>query len=264
MPTTEELLVTCEQAAAAGAAELMSWRGRFAAREKSARDLMTDADLASQAAVYAVIQGNFPDHGFLGEEDPDPRQLEKPYCWVVDPLDGTTNYVHDYPCFAVSVAVAAEGRLMAGVILDPLRQECFRAAAGQGSQLNGEPIATSTTTAVEQSLVAISFPPDLQADSPDLQAFLRVAPRCQALRRTGSAALNLAYVACGRLDAHWAHFIHPWDSAAGVLLVQEAGGVASACRGGKYHLEEGDYAVAATPELQRALRPLINGVSSAS
>ena len=258
MPTHEELLATCERAAAAGAVELLKWRGRFSTREKGARDLVTDADLASQNAVRAVIEAEYPNHGFLGEEDPDPQQLRKPYCWVVDPLDGTTNYVHDYPFFAVSVAVAKQGQIVAGVVLDPLRDECFRAAEGLGSQLNGETIAVSTTTDVEQSLVAISFPPDLQADSPDLQAFLQVATRCQAVRRTGSAALNLAYVACGRLDAHWAHFIFPWDSAAGELLVREAGGVTTASRGGDYCLEQGNYAVSATAELHAALMPLIN------
>ena len=264
MPSHEELRAICEQAAAAGAQELMKWRGRFSTREKGARDLVTDADLASQQAVRAVIAAKYPDHGFLGEEDPDPQQLHKPYCWVVDPLDGTTNYVHDFPFFAVSVAVAKEGQIVAGVVLDPLRNECFRAAAGLGSQLNGQPIATSTTTEVEKSLVAVSFPPDLKADSPDLQAFLQVATKCQAVRRTGSAALNLAYVACGRLDAHWAHFIHPWDSAAGELLVREAGGVTTASRGGDFCLEQADYSVAGTAELHKLLMPLINAGLSLS
>ncbi len=258
MPTNKELLAICEQAALAGAQELLEWRGHFSTREKSARDLVTDADLASQTAVRAVIEANFADHGFLGEEDPDPQQLRNPYCWVVDPLDGTTNYVHDYPCFAVSVAVAKAGKIVAGVVLDPLRDECFRAAKGLGSQLNGQPITTSSTTEVGKSLVAVSFPPDLQPDSPDLLAFLQVATRCQAVRRTGSAALNLAYVACGRLDAHWAHFIHPWDSASGELLVREAGGVTSASRGGDYCLAQGNYSVAATIELHEALMPMIN------
>ncbi len=256
-PTIENLLATCEQAAAAGAEQLMAWRGRFTAKEKAAHDLVTDADLASQEAVHAVITAKFADHGFLGEESPNPEELNKPYCWVVDPLDGTTNYVHDFPFFAVSVAVAKEGQPVAGVILDPIRQECFRAGLGLGSQLNGKPLATSTTTDLNRSLVAVSFPPDLQANSPDLQAFLKTEPRCQAVRRTGSAALNLAYVACGRLDAHWAHRIFPWDSAAGVLLVREAGGVATASSGGEFQLEHGNYAVAATPELHQALMPLI-------
>ena len=258
MPTIEQLLATCERAAAAGAQELLAWRGRFSAREKSARDLVTDADLASQEAIRAIIEAEFDDHGFLGEEDPDPLQLQQPYCWIVDPLDGTTNYVHDFPCFSVSVAVAAAGELVAGVVLDPLRQECFRAAKHLGSQLNGQSISTSSATKVEKSLIAVSFPPDLRSDSPDLRAFLQVAPRCQAVRRTGSAALNLAYVACSRLDAHWAYFINPWDSAAGVLLVREVGGVATASRGGEFQLEQGDYAVSATPELHRSLQALIN------
>ena len=257
MPTAKQLLVTCQQAAKAGAEQLLNWRGRFSAKEKSARDLVTDADLASQAAVRAVIEGKYSDHGFLGEEEPDLQQLRKPYCWIVDPLDGTTNYTHDFPCFAVSVAVAREGRLIAGVILDPISKECFWAAEGQGSHLNGQPISTSSITELQKALVAVSFPPNLQADSPDFQAFLQVAPLCQAVRRTGSAALNLAYVACGRLDAHWAHIIHPWDSAAGVLLVREASGVTTASRGGDYRLEQGDYAVSATPELHRLLMPLI-------
>ncbi len=258
MPTHQELLATCEKAAAAGAQELLKWRGRFATREKSPRDLVTDADLASQAAVRAIIEAKYPEHGFLGEEDPDPHQLRKPYCWVVDPLDGTLNYVHGFPCYAVSVAVAKEGKVIAGVVLDPTRDECFRAAEGLGSELNGQPLKTSTTTELEQSLVAVSFQPKLAHDSLDFQAFLQVVTRCQAIRRTGSAALNLAYVASGRLDAHWAHNIYPWDSAAGELLVREAGGVTTGSRGDAYCLKEGHYAVAATAQLHKALMPLIS------
>ncbi|MCG8449770.1 MAG: inositol monophosphatase [Pirellulales bacterium] len=253
----KQLLATCKLGAQAGAAELMAWRGRFSSQQKSAHDLVTDADFASQQAIQAIIRERHPDHGFLGEEKPDREQLKLPYFWVVDPLDGTTNYVHDFPCFAVSVAVAYQGQLVAGAVLDPLREECFLAAAGEGSWLNGEPIRVSRTKALGEALVAVSFPPDLQIDSPDLQAFLEVAPRCQAVRRTGSAALNLAYVACGRLDAHWAHFIHPWDSAAGVLLVREAGGVATAMRGGEYELSAGDYFVASQTELYQELLPLV-------
>lgn len=264
MPSKQELLATCEQAAQAGAEQLLAWRGKFSTSEKSARDLVTDADLASQAAIRKVIESKFDlgtesEHGFLGEEDPEPSQLEKPYCWVVDPLDGTTNYVHDFPCFAVSVAVVEDGELAAGVVLDPLRSECFRAAAGLGANLNGQALKTSMTTEVEQSLVAISFPPNLQPDSPDLKAFLNVAGCCQAVRRTGSAALNLAYVASGRLDAHWAHFIHPWDAAAGVLLVREAGGVTTSSTGGDFCLEKAAYAVSSTRKLHEGLMPLING-----
>jgi myo-inositol-1(or 4)-monophosphatase len=255
--TPIELLKVCEQAARAGASELVAWKGRFQARQKAPRDLVTDADLASEAAVRAVILEHFPDHGILGEEAPDPRQLERSYCWVVDPLDGTTNYAHDYPCYGVSVAVATEGRLLAGVVYDPERDECFAAAAGEGARLNGSPMAVSAATSLEMALVAVSFPAVVTESAPDVRAFLNVAPICQAVRRTGSAALNLAYVACGRLDAHWAHQIHPWDSAAGVLLVQEAGGAVTGANGGPYDLASGDYLAAATRSLYEGLRPLV-------
>jgi myo-inositol-1(or 4)-monophosphatase len=235
----------------------MAWRGRFTAREKAARDLVTDADLASEQAVRAVIGAQFPDHGILGEEAPDRSQLDREFCWVVDPLDGTTNYAHGFPCFAVSVAVAQRGRLLAGAVYDPDREECFAAAAGCGATLNGAPIATTRARAVREALLAVSFPANVAADSADLVAFLRVAPECQGIRRTGSAALNLSYVACGRLDGHWAHEIHPWDSAAGVLLVTEAGGYATACDGRPYNLAAGNYLAASTPELHAALAPLV-------
>ena len=252
-----ELLSWCEQAAQAGAAELTAWRGRFQVRQKAPRDLVTDADLASEKAVRGVISARFPDHGILAEEAPAPEQLERTYCWVVDPLDGTANYAHGIPCYAVSVAVTRHGRLMAGVVYDPEQKESFAAVAGEGAWLNGVPIAVSGVTQLEEALAAISFPAELKDDSPDLTAFLRTAPRCQAIRRTGSAALNLAYVACGRLDTHWAHAIHPWDAAAGILLVQEAGGVASNCRGEPFVLAEGSYLTAATPSLYEALLPLV-------
>jgi myo-inositol-1(or 4)-monophosphatase len=257
MPDFASLLTVCEEAARAGAAELVAWRSKFTSREKSARDLVTDADLASQQAIEKLIRKAFPDHGFLGEESPDRTQLELSYCWIADPLDGTTNYVHGFPFYAVSVAVAHEGQLAAGVVLDALTGECFTAARGQGSKLNGEQIHVSKATQLEQALVAVSFPPNPQPDAPDILAFMRVSPLCQAVRRTGSAALNLAYVACGRLDAHWAHYIHPWDSAAGVLLIQEAGGIVASYSGAPYRVADGNYCVAGTRELFDEVLPLI-------
>lgn len=253
----DDFLPLAEAAARAGAAELMAWRGRFAARSKVGRDLVTDADLASEQAIRTLIATRHPSHGILGEEAPAADQLLREHCWVIDPLDGTTNYVHDFPCFAVSVALARRGRLVAGAVFDPVRDECFTAAAGQGAQLNGKPIAVTDAREIDEALLAVSFPANLDCESPDLNAFLRIAPRCQAIRRTGSAALNLAYVACGRLDGHWAHEIHPWDSAAGVLLIQEAGGFATGVDGRDFDLAAGDYLVACTPELHAALAPLV-------
>lgn len=253
-----KLLDTCEVAARLGAEQLLLWRDRFTAREKSARDLVTDADMASQEAIYKAIRAVYPDHGFLGEESPDPSQLDQPYCWVVDPLDGTTNYVHGFPCYSVSVAVAKAGQVVAGVVFDPLSKACFKAALGQGSWLGDERISVSSANHLKDSLVAVSFPPDIHSESPDMQAFLRVSPLCQAVRRTGSAALNLSYVACGWLDAHWAASVHSWDSAAGVLLVAEAGGVVGSFAGGDYKLAEGHYCVASSPELYAQVQGLLN------
>ena len=261
MGKIEQLLATCEAACRAAGAQLMDWRGKFSAQEKGARDLVTDADIASQEAVRKAVLSDFPDHGFLGEESPDLSQLEKEYCWVVDPLDGTVNYVHGFPSFAVSVAVAREGEIVAGGIYDPLRDELFLAGAGLGSSLNGSPFRTSDTKELESSLIAVSFPPQMTLDMPDAQAFIKIVPQCRAIRRTGSAALNLAYVACGRLDAHWAFQIFPWDSAAGVLLVREAGGVATAASGETYDLKRGDYLVAATMELHSKLRDEMAGMA---
>lgn len=257
-PTPAELLIVCEQAAQAGAEQLLAWRGRFQTREKAPRDLVTDADLASEQAVRRVIAEHFPDHGILGEEAAVMTQLDLPYCWVVDPLDGTINYAHGLPCYGVSVAVAHLGQLLAGVVFDPERNECFSASAGDGATLNGRPMGVSRAETVEESLVAVSFPPRLDDSSLDLRAFMRVGPVCQAMRRTGSAALNLAYVACGRLDAHWAHEIHPWDAAAGVLLVREAGGAVSAADGQPFNLARADYLAASTAKLHERLLPLIS------
>jgi myo-inositol-1(or 4)-monophosphatase len=253
-----ELLHVCELAARAGAEQLLAWRGRFQTREKAPRDLVTDADYASERAVRGVIAEHFPEHGILGEEAPSMEQLDRPYCWVVDPLDGTINYAHGFPCYGVSVAVAQKGKLLAGVVFDPERNECFSASAGGGAMLNGQPIETTRVETVEESLVAVSFPPRLDDESLDLRAFMKVAPVCQAMRRTGSAALNLAYVACGRMDAHWAHAIHPWDAAAGVLLVQEAGGAVTAADGQPFDLVRADYLAAATIALHTRLVPLIS------
>jgi myo-inositol-1(or 4)-monophosphatase len=235
----------------------MAWRGRFTSRAKGLHDLVTDADLASEKAIRSLIAERFPDHGFLGEEAPAAEQLRREYCWVVDPLDGTTNYVHRFPCYGVSVAVAHRGQLLAGVVYDPVRDECFAASAGGGARLNADPMAATKAVEIGESLLAVSFPAKLARESPDLEAFLRIAPHCQAIRRTGSAALNLAYVACGRLDGHWAHEIHPWDSAAGWLLVQEAGGVATGSDGRPFELAAGHYLAAATKELHAALVPLV-------
>ncbi|MEM1304271.1 MAG: inositol monophosphatase family protein [Planctomycetota bacterium] len=260
-----ELAETAKRAALAGGAALMDWRGRFSAREKGPSDFVTDADLASQAAVEQVIRAEHPDHAFVGEEDaafdrPDDDQL----CWVCDPLDGTTNYLHGFPCFAVSVGVTLGGELLAGAVFDPMSGEHFWAGRGRGAWLNDEPIRTSATQQLSDALVALSLPASVQPDSPDLVDLMTLIGRCQAIRRTGSAALNLAYVACGRLDVHWARQIKPWDVAAGVLLVREAGGVVSSASGGEFDLWRADFQAAATEPLHAEMAAVLARNAAAS
>lgn len=257
MVEPSEMLDVALQAAGRGAEQLLHWKGKFDVREKSPRDLVTDADVASEQAIRQVIAAAYPDHGILAEESAAAGELHKSYCWIIDPLDGTTNYAHGLPCYGVSIAVACDNRLLAGVVLDPERGECFAASTGGGATLNGKPLSVSSITELQHALLAVSLPPALRDESPDLQSFLRAAPKCQAVRRTGSAALNLAYVACGRMDGHWAHEIHAWDGAAGVLLINEAGGTTTNCNGGPYCLARADYLAAATPELHAELLALI-------
>jgi myo-inositol-1(or 4)-monophosphatase len=250
-----EWLETCEAAARAGGEQLRAWRGRFRTREKGACDLVTDADLASQAAIQAVIAGRFPDHAFLGEEQTGVSSfnLDDRLVWVVDPLDGTTNYVHGYPNYAVSVAIVRGAQVLAGVIYDPLHEDCFAAAEGRGAWCNGTRLKTSATRELVDSLVAISLPARVRRDSPDLQDFVEAVQVCQAVRRSGSAALNLAHVASGALDAFWATHIHPWDVAAGVLLVREAGGLVTARDGGEFNLWNPHFVAVAGPPLHTSL-----------
>jgi myo-inositol-1(or 4)-monophosphatase len=196
--------------------------------KKNPRDLVTEADVAAQKMIESIVIGAFPEHRFLGEEGgftSSSQDKDSELCWIVDPLDGTTNFVHGVPSFGPSIALTQGTNVLCGVFYNPMTEEFFSAAQGQGAFLNGTRIHTRTGQALDEALVAVSFPTSLQEDSPDLIALMKTALVCQSFRRTGSTALNLAYVAAGRFDAFWAFSCHAWDIAAGVLLVQEAGGV---------------------------------------
>jgi len=263
-----DCLETCEAAARAGGHELLVRREEFQAREKARADLVTDADLASQDAIRHVIATRFPHHAFIGEEQSpgEPAAKRGEYTWIVDPLDGTTNYVHGYPHYAVSVAMASDNQLLVGVVFDPIADTCFSAASGRGAWCDGVPMHTSRVTTVSGALAAVSLPAHVRPDSADLLDFIQASQVCQAVRRTGSAALNFAYVAKGALDAFWARHIHPWDVAAGVLLVREAGGVVTARDGGDFDLWEASFFAAANGALHanllQALRPNNRGAVS--
>lgn len=227
----QHYLDTACAAARRGGEILLDWRGRISVREKSRANLVTEADEASQQAIHTVIHSQFPGHGFLGEEGLNENPHDSDYLWVIDPLDGTSNYVHGFPYYAVSIALQRGDWLLAGVIYDPNRDEIFTTSTGQGAFLNGEPIRTSGETELSNAMGMASLPVAAGPSDPAVQRFLSALEHLQTVQRSGSAALNLASVACGRIDLFWSTSLHPWDVAAGVLLVQEAGGIVTNLQG---------------------------------
>jgi myo-inositol-1(or 4)-monophosphatase len=255
MDILNEYLRVCEEAVRRGGREIQDWVGRFEVRHKGPADLVTQADLASQETVRRIVLGAFPEHSLLGEETlpGQPVGERTEYRWIVDPLDGTTNFVHGVPHYAVSLALERNGELLVGAVYDPSLDECFAAAAGRGAWLNGRPIHTSGVTQLSDALAAVGFPPNVKLDSPDMAVFLDMVGRCQAIRRSGSSALNLCYVAAGRFDLYWSYSTKIWDVAAGVLIVREAQGPVTSPSGGEFCLEEARFLAAATPELHAQL-----------
>ncbi|RJP25639.1 MAG: inositol monophosphatase [Deltaproteobacteria bacterium] len=203
-------------------------------------NLVTEVDRESEAYILGRIRETFPDHGVLSEESPE-LSSPSPYRWIVDPVDGTTNYAHGYPCFCVSVAVEREGSVVAGAVFDPLLGESFTAAAGAGARRNGERISVSKTSDLRKSLLATGFAYDVKESSDNnfdyFRAFVLTG---QAIRRDGSAALDLCYLACGRFDGFWELKLKAWDTAAGLLILHEAGGVSSRLDGGPYDIHQPD------------------------
>ena len=210
---------------------LQDWIGRFSVTEKRRADLVTEADHASQKLIHEIVSTRFPDHGFLGEEGLCEVSATSDYRWVIDPLDGTSNYVHGFPYYAVSIGIQKSNELVAAIVFDPNREETFSAAKGVGTLLNGRPIKTSGETRTSMAMAMASLPIGAAATDPAVNRFLKSMSHLQTVKRSGSAAMNLACLACGRIDAFWSTSLKPWDMAAGVLLVQEAGGVVTAIDG---------------------------------
>jgi len=209
----------------AGAILLDYGRSGFRIEHKNPINLVTDADHAAEQCVIDRIRKHFPTHRFLAEERGRVEQSPSPYLWVIDPLDGTTNFAHGYPAYCVSVGLEYQGRCILGAVLDPSRDELFTAVEGRGAQLNGQPIHVSDTMALGSSLLVTGFAYDIR-ESPrnNLDHFVKFALKAQGMRRTGSAALDLCYVAAGRFDGFWEVQLNPWDMAAGSVIVREAGG----------------------------------------
>lgn len=255
--TDETLLAVAVEAAQAGGAQLMAWRDKFTVREKAPSDLVTDADFASQRAIQEIIAGRFPEHGFLGEEGLSITGQRPGVRWIIDPLDGTVNYAHSVPGYCVSIALEDAGRLRVGVVFDPIANELFTATAGGGAALNGRPIAVSRVTKLADAMMVASFAAGVTRESPEITNFVEVLVQSQSLRRTGSAALNLAFVAMGRFDGYWATSTKAWDIAAGWLIVQEAGGVIAPFQNAELELDRPQFIAAAAPQLAAQLQQIL-------
>jgi myo-inositol-1(or 4)-monophosphatase len=201
-------------------------------------NLVTEMDRLSERTIVKAILASFPDHGILAEEETMIRN-DSGYRWVIDPLDGTTNYAHGYPCFSVSVALEYEGEIIAGVVYDPMRDELFSAQKGTGARLNGRAISVSTVDTLIRSLLSTGFPYDRKVcERNNLDYFHNLLMASQEVRRDGSAALDLCYVAAGRFDGFWELKLKPWDVAAGSLIVREAGGHISDFSGTRFSIND--------------------------
>lgn len=233
-----------EIARAAGALLRKHYEQGVATEYKGEVDLVTVADRESEKLLVDRLHAQWPDYGIVGEEGTR-TQMECEYRWYIDPLDGTTNFAHGFPSFCVSMGLEhrlpgtapdADGELVAAVIYDPLRDEMFLAEKGQGATLNGKPIHVSATATLAESLIATGFPSRKRHGNPNVHFYHEFTLRSHGVRRAGSAALDLAYTACGRLDGYWEFKLNSWDTAAGVLLVREAGGRVTYVDGSPFHL----------------------------
>lgn len=214
---------------------------------KSARDMVTEVDQASEKYIVSEIYKSYPTHDILAEEGSGDDARHSDYLWIIDPLDGTTNFVHGFPVFAVSIGVQFKGELYAAAVYDPNRDELFTAGRGMGAFLNGKGIHTSLTTDLGKSLLATGF--SYFNDNYfklNMELWTSIYGKTQGLRRAGAAAIDLAWLACGRLDGLWEFSLKPWDIAAGALLVQEAGGVVSGPVGEELNMDKG-HIIAANP-----------------
>ncbi len=245
IPTSEDLrrfLDVATEAALAGGAILQKYWGNLASIQEKGRsgDLVTEADRASEVAVLAVIKRHFPDHAILAEESGQLGQSDSPMLWAIDPLDGTTNYAHQYPLCAVSIGLLVNGVPTVGVVHNPILNNLYCAAKGLGATRNRQPIQVSATATLSNSLLVTGFAYDRRETIDNNYAeFCHFTHLTQGVRRGGSASVDLAHVASGCLDGYWERGLSPWDLAAGVVLVEEAGGQVSAYDGSPFDINSG-------------------------
>jgi myo-inositol-1(or 4)-monophosphatase len=229
---------------------------------KGRNDFVTDVDRKAEAEIIATVRKSYPEHAFLGEESGSSGEGE--FVWIIDPLDGTTNFLHGFPHFSVSIALEHRKRLHHAVVYDPMRQELFTASRGEGAQLDGKKIRVSTQKTLEGALLGTGLP--FRANDPYVDEYLAMLKVLMAtaagVRRPGSAALDLSYVAAGRIDGFWEFGLSPWDTAAGALLIQEAGGRVGTPTGAEYAL--GKNLVAGNPKVYEALLAVIGPLTPAA
>jgi myo-inositol-1(or 4)-monophosphatase len=227
--------------------------------EKRPNDYVTEIDQQAEREIINIIRKAHPSHGILGEEGGDMPGTNDDYLWIIDPIDGTRNFIHGFPHFAVSIAISYKGKIEHGVIYDPVRQELFTATRGKGAQMNDRRIRVSKHTKLEECLLGTGFP---YRHSPEYQeAYLNslqtLIPICGDVRRAGAAVLDLAYVAAGRLDGFWELKLQPWDIAAGSLMIKEAGGLVTDMNGGEDFLNSGNI-VAGNPKILKQILKIIS------
>lgn len=255
IPQLDQIYLTTQRAAKSAGGTIRRLRGNPRKIDyKRTRDMVTNVDRAAEETIIQIIRHNFPDHSILAEERGEIHQPDSDFEWIVDPLDGTTNFVHDFPAYCVSVGVTFQGEMVAGSIFDPIRDELFHAKKGGGAYLNGQRIRVSDTPEPGKSLLATGFPYINDAlFELNMRIWVSLYGRTQGLRRAGSAALDLAMVACGRLDGFWEFSLSPWDLAAGTLLVQEAGGVVTAICGKPFQANTVPHIIAGNPNMHLAM-----------
>ncbi len=279
MPTNEEIeRVAIRAARAAGGVHMKRLNHISVARKTSAIDLVTEADRESEAAAIEVLQRAFPTHAILAEES-GANAFVSEHRWIIDPLDGTTNFAHNYPQFCVSIAYLRGDRIQAGVIFDAFKRELFVARRGGGARLNGKPIRVTRTASLDSALLVSGFPYDRRERRRFYLAYWEgFMMRTHGVRRSGSAALDLAWVACGRADAFWEFGLKPWDIAAGALLITEAGGRVTNIDGteldlagaqilasnGRIHQQMLDAMVAIRPDAERRHAAMLREEAGAS
>ncbi len=222
--------------------------------EKKPNDYVTEVDQAVEREIISIIRKAHPDHSILGEESGEITGKMDDYVWIIDPIDGTRNFIHGFPQFAVSIAVSYRGKVEHGVIYDPVRQELFTASKGKGARINDRRMRVSTRKTLEDCLLGTGCPVRHNKKLVDsyTNAIKAILPLCGDVRRAGAATLDLAYVAAGRLDGFWEMGLAPWDLAAGTLMIKEAGGIVSDFTGGENYLESGDV-IAANPKILKLL-----------